>query len=148
MTDLPQLHQNWRSPRVRITESTPVVLRLPDGGRHRGKLETISLTGGLLSLPHVLNRGSHISLMFLTRSGPVSGTAEMLGSVSTEQQPFRFVALDRDNQRRLRTIVQPLLNPDEDVWIAKYRAAQVRYRPMRGVFSRILRGLFPSLHSC
>jgi hypothetical protein len=61
--------------------------------------------------------------MFLTRSGPVLGTVEMLSPVSTEQQPFRFVALDRDVQHRLKTMVQLLLNPDEDVWIAKYRAA-------------------------
>jgi hypothetical protein len=141
MTNLPHSHTNWRTPRVRITEITPVVLRLPDGGHHRGKLETISLTGGLLSVPHTLNRGSRISLMFLTRSGPVLGTAEMLSPVSTEQQPFRFVALDRDVQHRLKTMVQPLLNPDEDVWIAKYRAARVHHSPMRGgVVSRIVLG--------
>ena len=123
MTNLPHSHTNWRTPRIRISEVTPVVLRLPDGGHHRGKLETISLTGGLLSVPRTLNRGSRISLMFLTRSGPVLGTVEMLSPVSTEQQPFRFVALDRDVQHRLKTMVQLLLNPDEDVWIAKYRAA-------------------------
>jgi len=139
MTNLPT-HTNWRTPRARITEITPVVLRLPDGGHHRGKLETISLTGGLLSVRRTLNRGSRISLMFLTRSGPVLGTAEMLSPVSTERQPFRFIALDRDVQHRLKTMVQPLLNPDEDVWIAKYRAAPVHHSPMRGVVSRIVLG--------
>lgn len=148
MTNLPHLHTDWRPPRVRITDSTPVVLRLPDGGRCRGKLETVSLTGGLLSVPQILNRGSRVSLMFLTRSGPVSGTAEMLNPVSPEQQPFRFVALKDDDRRRLRTMVQPLLNPDEDEWIAKYRAALVQHSPISGVVSRIVLRLFSSLHSC
>ena len=140
MTNLPHSHTNWRTPRLRLTDTMPVVFRLPDGGHHRAKLETISLTGGLLSVPHILNRGSRISLMFLTRSGPVVGTAEMLSPVSTAQQPFRFVALDRDVQDRLKTMVQPLLNPDEDVWIAKYRAAPVHHSPRRGVVSRIVLG--------
>jgi hypothetical protein len=63
-----------------------------------------------------------------------------LSPVSTEQQPFRFVALDSDVQHRLKTMVQPLLNPDEDVWIAKYRTALMHHSPMRGVVSRIVLG--------
>ena len=78
MAYLPQSHANWRSPRVRLADITPAVLRLPDGRRRRGQLETISLTGGLLSMPNMLDRGSHIQLMFLTRTGPVVGAAEML----------------------------------------------------------------------
>lgn len=140
MTNLPQLQANWRSPRARLTDVTPVVLRLPDGDRHRGKLETISLTGGLLSVPRILNQGSRISLMFMTRCGPVSGTAEMLSPVSTDQQAFRFVALEREDQRKLKTMVEPFLNPDEDMWIAKYRASLVPDSPMRGTLPRIILG--------
>ena len=140
MNNLPQSQDNWRPPRLRITDITPVVLRLADGGCHRGKLETISLTGGLLSLPQVLNQGSRISLMFLTHAGSVCGTAEMLNPVSTEQQPFRFVALERDDQQRLRTMVQPLPNPVEDAWIAKYRAAIGHQSLERGTLSRIVLG--------
>ena len=138
MNSLPQSHTNRRVPRVRITDLTPVVLRLPDGGCHRGKLETISLTGGLLSLSQVLDRGSHISLVFLTDSGPVRGTAEMLSPVSKEQQPFRFVALERDDQRRLRLIVQPLQNGVEEAWIAKYRAALVQQNRKPGTLCHIV----------
>jgi hypothetical protein len=139
MHNLPQSHTDWRTPRVRLTDTTPVVLRLRDGGGcHRGKLETISLTGGLLSLPEVLSQGSRISLVFLTDSGPVLGTAEMLSPVSTEQQPFRFIALERDDQCRLRTIVQPLPNRVEEDWIAKYRAALVQQNRKRGGLPRIV----------
>ncbi len=66
MTYLPDSHAYWRSPRVRLADITPAVLRLPDGRRHRCKLETISLTGGLLSMPNMLDRGSRTKLMFLT----------------------------------------------------------------------------------
>lgn len=140
MTNLPHVQSYWRTPRVRLTEATPVVLRLPDGGRRRGNLEIVSLTGGLLSVPHTLNRGSRISLMFMSRSGPVVGTAEMLSPVSWWQQPFRFVALEKDDQRRLRTMIQPSPSLDEEAWIAKYRAALVQRRPERGAISRRLVG--------
>lgn len=140
MNNLPQPHTNWRTPRVRITETTPVVLRLQDGGCHRGKLETISLTGGLICLPQVLSQGSRISLVFLTRLGPVLGTAEMLRPVSTVQQPFRFVAIGRDDQSRLRTMVQPLQGPVDEVWIAKYRAAMDHHHSARGGILRLILG--------
>lgn len=141
MTNLPQTQANWRTPRVRVTDLTPVVLRLPDGGCHRGKLETVSLTGGLLTLPQILDQGLRINLMFVTRSGPVLGRAEMLNPVSTAQQPFRFVALERDDQSRLRTLVQPQSQPDpDDAWIEKYRAALADDSPTRGSLSRIVLG--------
>ena len=66
----------------------------------------------------------------------------MLNPVSTTQQPFRFVALEEDDQRRLRAVVQSSLNPGEQVWIEKYRAALVHQNPVRrGVF-RVVLGSF------
>ena len=139
MTHLPHSHANWRSPRVRLADITPAVLRLPDGCRHRGKLESISLTGGLLSMPNLLDRGSRIKLMFLTQTGPVLGAAEMLSPVSTTRQPFRFVALEEGDQGRLRAVVQGFLDPGEQAWIEKYRAALVQRNPARrGVFRGVL----------
>ena len=90
----PHSPANWRSPRVRLADIVPVVLRLADGRRHRGKLEIISLTGGLLSMANLLDGGSRIKLMFLTPMGPVLGSAEMLFPVSSVLQPFRFVGLE------------------------------------------------------
>jgi hypothetical protein len=138
MTYLPHSHANWRSPRARLADITPAVLRLPDGCRHRGKLETISLTGGLLTMPNLLDRGSRIKLMFLTHTGPVLGAAEMLSPVSTTRQPFRFVALEEGDQGRLRAIVQGFLDPGEQAWIEKYRAAVQRNPARRGVFPAVL----------
>ena len=138
MTHLPHSHANWRSPRVRLADITPAVLRLPDGCRHRGKLESISLTGGLLSMPNLLDRGSRIKLMFLTHTGPVLGAAEMLSPVSTTRQPFRFVALEEGDQGRLRAVVQGFLAPGEQAWIEKYRAAVQPNPARRGGFPVVL----------
>src|SRR5690348_14827764 len=136
----PQLHPDWRSPRVRLAEITPVVLRLPDGCCSRGNLETISLTGGLLSMSNVLNRSSRIKLMFLTQTGPVQGTAEMLNPLSTTRQPFRFVALDEGAQRNLRAVVQSSSDAREQAWIEKYRAALIHQDPPRRGFFRVVIG--------
>jgi hypothetical protein len=66
----------------------------------------ISVTGGLLSLSNPLEQGSRFNLMFLTDTGTVVGTAEMLPSISSTQQPFRFVTIDENHERRLRDVIQ------------------------------------------
>jgi hypothetical protein len=142
MNHLSPTPTTWRSPRARLADITPAVLRLPDGRGSRGQLETISLTGGLLNLPDILDRGSKVKLMFLTRTGPVLGAAEMLNPVSTTKQPFRFVALEEGDQRRLRSVVQAVLDPGEMAWIEKYRAAMADEQPpRRGVFRTVLGAL-------
>jgi hypothetical protein len=69
-------------------------------------LQVISVTGGLLYLSSPLDQGSRVKLMFLTGAGTVLGIAEMLPSVSSTQQPFRFVTIDEDYERRLRDLIQ------------------------------------------
>jgi hypothetical protein len=144
MTHLPQTSP-CRAPRVRVTEFTPAVLRLQNNSCTTGSLEIISSTGGLLTLPKPLNRGSRIKLMFLTDQGPVLGAAELLSPVSGTQQPFRFVALAYGDQRRLRAITQGSLKTEtskqqvgfgriadgEQRWIEKYRAAMSHRNPPR-----------------
>ena len=90
-----------------------------------GNLEVVSVAGGMLRLPQPLDPNTRASLMFLSDGGPVLGKAEMLSPLSRTQQAFRFVALDRDNQRNLQLGIQSLLNHnfDEEQWIAKYRSA-------------------------
>ena len=152
MTYLPQPGASYRSPRVQLADMTHAVLRLPDGHRSRGKLETVSLAGGLLSVFPMLDQGSRIKLMFLTQAGPVFGVAEMLSPVSTTRQPFRFISLEKDDARKLRAAVQSSLNqspgqnpgqnPVEQAWIEKYRATLVhRNPPQQGVFGIILGAL-------
>ena len=72
-----------RAPRIRTTERTQrAVLRFQSGDCVTGRLEVFSSTGGLLCLSKPLIRGTRIKVMFLTQTGPVMGSAEMLTPVS------------------------------------------------------------------
>jgi hypothetical protein len=122
-----------RAPRLNLSDITPAVLRFEDGHRTQGQLEVISLTGGVLSLPKPVVRDSRVKLMFVTPTGPVLGTAEMLKPVSWTHQPFRFVGLEKDDQRRLQESIQSSfgqINKDQE-WIDKYRATLDQRRPQR-----------------
>ena len=145
-----------RAPRVRTTERTPAVLRFQTGECVTGRLEVFSSTGGLLCLPKPLIGGTRIKVMFLTQTGPVQGSAEMLTPVSWTHQPFRFVALASGDQRRLQAITGCSPKPDitipqptnrthdaEPDWIDKYRAAVSRTPPRSRLLERMLEVLTP-----
>ncbi|HKN17290.1 MAG TPA: PilZ domain-containing protein [Candidatus Sulfotelmatobacter sp.] len=106
MPYLPQPRATRRAPRTSFAETTPVVLRCKDGRRVPGKLQVISLSGGLLCLPQPLDQGSQVKVMFLTRKGSVLGAAEMLSPISWGTQPFKFVKLYDDDERRLDAAIQ------------------------------------------
>lgn len=147
MNALPQPFLDRRAPRLKPAEITPAVLRLQDGRRVQGQLEVVSLTGGMLHLSKALHRDFRVKLMFVTPSGPVSGTAELLKPLSSSEQPFRFVDLDHEDQRRLRetTLSSPAPNRPEsghggwdEEWIEKYRATLDQQHAPRSKFFRTL----------
>jgi hypothetical protein len=76
------------------------------GQRTRAKLQSISITGGLLQLQHELSAGDFVEIAFHTRSGAICGMAEMLHPTRKFQsaclQPFRFIALADEDERKLR----------------------------------------------
>ena len=87
---MPNPHTQWRSPRAHLGDVTPAILRLPDGRQHRGQLEVVSLSGGLLNLNDMLEQGSKPKLLFVTSNGPVLGAVEMLRPVSATRQAFQI----------------------------------------------------------
>ncbi|HVR25008.1 MAG TPA: PilZ domain-containing protein [Candidatus Polarisedimenticolia bacterium] len=109
MTYPPPSDARRRAPRTSFAELTPAVLRCKNGRRVSGKLQVISLTGGLLCLPRPLDQGSQVKLMFLTGKGSVLGAAEMLSPISWSLQPFKFVALYDDDQGKLQAAIQSSL---------------------------------------
>jgi hypothetical protein len=141
MDGLSQLHAQLRAPRINLADFTPAVLRVEDGQRASGKLQVLSVNGGLLSLPQAIDQGSQVKVMFLTHTGPVLGAAEMLSPLTSTQQPFRFVALPVDDRRRLGAAIQSTLNlktaikdAAEQKWMEKLRAASSHEsRPHRGL---------------
>jgi hypothetical protein len=141
MSSLPQLHSQQRAPRAHLAGVTPAVLRFQDGRRTSGRLQLLSLTGGLLSLSNLLVQGSQVKLMFLTGTGAVLGGAEMLSPVTSTLQPFRFISLTADDQRRLGATIQASLYQDnaEQQWIEKFRAASVHGNgPRRRLFKLVI----------
>ena len=114
MTHFPQPHPQRRAARVQLGGTIPAAIRLEDGQRARGKLQTISITGGLLALVKPLEHGDFIEITFTTRSGPVHGMAEMM--IPTRQftsgclQPFRFIALGDEDHRALRMAVDSVMD--------------------------------------
>jgi hypothetical protein len=107
VTQLPQAEPEKRAPRLRLAEFTPIVLRCQDGHRVSGRLQCVSLTGGLVASSSLLPAGSLVNLIFLTSKGPVAGIAEMLHPVSWTEQPFRFAAIAESGRHRLRAVTQP-----------------------------------------
>jgi len=95
-----------RPQRLRLAESIPIVFRRQDGHRIPGKLQCVSMTGGLAAPAALLPPGSLVKLIFVTPKGPVTGTAEMLHPVSWTEQPFRFAAIAETDQHRLRAVIQ------------------------------------------
>lgn len=81
---------------------------MEDGQRAKGKLQTISVTGGLLRIAKALRQGDFVEIAFQTQHGPVHGMAEMLNAKSATDgvlQPFRFIAMGDDDHRALRIVV-------------------------------------------
>jgi hypothetical protein len=107
MTHFPQPHPSRRAARVQLGESVLAAIRFEDGRHAKAKLQTISVTGGLLQIPSSLGQGDFVEVAFQTQSGPVRGMAEVLSPMRKTNagvlQPFRFVALEDDDHRRLRT---------------------------------------------
>jgi hypothetical protein len=95
---------------MRLADFTPAVLRLQNGWRVSGKLEVISVTGGLLSLSKPLSQGCPVKLMFVTPTGPVLGSAEMLGRLPSGLQPFKFSTLHEDARSKLDSVIRSSAN--------------------------------------
>ena len=114
MTHSPQSNSSRRSPRVQLNGSVAAAIRAEGGQHARAKLQSISITGGLLQMPVELSSGDFVEIAFHTRIGAIHGMAEMLPPVRKFQsaclQPFRFVALGDDDHRKLRLALDGALD--------------------------------------
>jgi hypothetical protein len=89
--------------------------------------------------------------MFLTQAGAVLGGAEMLPPVTRTLQPFRFISLPLDDQRKLGTTIEASLQSRDidQQWIEKFRVAAVpittaqkrTFRFLAGAIAVIMIGL-------
>jgi hypothetical protein len=106
MTHFPQSNAQLRSPRVKLGGSVAATVMVEGGQRARAKLQSISITGGLLMVQQGFSIGDFVEIAFHTRAGAIRGMAEMLHPArkltSACLQPFRFIALGDDDHRKLR----------------------------------------------
>jgi len=108
MTYFPQAHSRLRAARVSLAGTPSAAIRFDDGRRTSGKLQLVSVTGGLLRLSKPLCPGALVEIMFLTQSGPVVGMAELLNPSSATLrclQAFRFIILEDGDFHSLRTAI-------------------------------------------
>jgi hypothetical protein len=134
MTHFPQTHPQNRAQRVQFGSTIPVVIKLTDGRSARAKLQTISETGGMLRLAGALEQGNLVEVTIQTAAGAVKGMAEILqptrkskdGNQDGILQPFRFIALEDDDQRTLRNALDSRVDQDflglrSTQWVAPKR---------------------------
>ncbi|MFZ0359636.1 MAG: hypothetical protein ABSC07_01820 [Terriglobales bacterium] len=133
MSSPPQSRAAWRVPRAHLEGSNPTVLRFSNGRSVAANLQVISQTGGLLSVSQPMVQGSEVKMIFLTGTGAVLGGAEMLQPVNDSLQPFRFVSLAEDDQRRLGELVAQRSTEEDSgqAWMEKLRAASARQNEPR-----------------
>ena len=109
MTHYPQPNGIHRATRIRLGSEGIALLKSEGGERMKAKIQTVSVTGGLLRLAKALEEGDFVELAFHTLNGPVHGMAEMLRPKSQSAegtlQPFKFIALDDQDHKTLRFAV-------------------------------------------
>lgn len=108
MTHFPQPHKKRRAVRVEFHAQVPASLRFEDGRRSSGRLQKVSLTGGLLRVSKPLIAGALVEVIFVSRGRPVLGLAELMPPASATLkcfQPFKFIMIDEDNYRRLNSLI-------------------------------------------
>ena len=109
MTHYPQPNATNRATRIQLGSDGIALLKSEGGERMKAKLQTVSVTGGLLRLAKALEEGDFVEVAFQTQNGPVHGMAEMLRPKSQSAdgilQAFKFIALDDDDHKTLRFAV-------------------------------------------
>jgi hypothetical protein len=83
-------------------------IRSGDGQHSTARLQTISITGGLLQVLKPIRSGAVVELLFSTQIGSVLAMAELLSPCSSTAiglQPFRFIAMDSVELRKLRAAI-------------------------------------------
>ena len=97
-----------RPVRVRLPGMPAATIRFEDGQHSSARIQTISVSGGLLRVLKPLHPGAVVELLFPTHLGSVLGMAELLSPCSASPiglQPFRFVAIDGAELRKLSAAI-------------------------------------------
>lgn len=101
-----------RAPRVNLRGTVSVLIQLENLRRIPGKLDQLSITGGLLELAMYLDERAKVGLTIPIGSGTLRPKAEMLFPMRGAHgylQPFRFTSLWAEERQILETEITELL---------------------------------------
>lgn len=118
LTRIPRTNFPPRAPRVNLWGVVSASLQLENGRQVTGKLQTLSVTGGLLDIAACLDERTEVSLLFRFGEGVLQTRARMLFPMRGGMgyfQPFQFKNLgpkerqiiEAEITERLRQNVSP-----------------------------------------
>ena len=111
MAHFPHPHSKTRAPRARVPhDGNDGAVKFNLGNALvSGTLRSLSMTGGLAEFRGNIGAVPLAELTLNTPSGPVKGLVEFLSPPEKQKpssRPFRFIALNEDDYKRLRAAVQ------------------------------------------
>jgi len=110
MAHFPTPHGKTRAPRISVPSDGAVKFNL-GRGLVSATLRSLSTNGGLAEFRGNIGVVPLAEIALETPSGPVKGLVEFLNPPQKDKpscRPFRFIAIDEDDYRRLRATVQKL----------------------------------------
>jgi hypothetical protein len=98
------MSKEHRSLRVKLGGSILVLVLLENGRQIRGRVNQLSVNGGLLSLEHPLDEAIRVTVLFHLGGTTIRCKARMMFPMWATQgclQPFRFVDLPEQDRESL-----------------------------------------------
>jgi hypothetical protein len=110
-----------RSSRVKLGGSILVLVLLENGRQIRGRMNQLSLNGGLVSVDHPLDEGIRVTVLFHIGTTSIRSRAQMMFPMWATKgclQPFRFLDLPQIScaplTRELKDLVQAGASQEEE----------------------------------
>jgi hypothetical protein len=112
MSSTASTQKGHRGQRVRLGGSILALLLLENGRQIRGRMNQLSVNGGLLSLQNPLDEGIRVTVLFHLGCTSVRCRAQMLFPMWATQgclQPFRFLELPETSHSSLNRELENLV---------------------------------------
>src|SRR5271166_1411160 len=96
MVSTPVKHKRQRGSRVKLGGSVLALVLLENGRQIRGRMNQLSVNGGLVSLDHPLDEGIRVTVLFHLGFTSIRSRAQVMFPMWATQgclQPFRFMDL-------------------------------------------------------
>ena len=112
MSSTATIPKGQRGSRVKLGGSILVVVVLENGRQIRGRMNQLSVNGGLVSLEHPLDEGIRVTVVFHLGCTSIRCRSQMLFPMWATQgclQPFRFLELPEANRASLNRELEALV---------------------------------------